>query len=496
MRALVTFLAGVALDAVLLAQGPAPVALQKPADAVALALASVKTSPEFARHQRFLWLGNCKDAQERGDIISLVNFAVNSLSRRRLIVPATVVSDSLVGLDLDNYGIDPQAWEDLGSQGSGPEVATRKARRPEPFFHQLTRTTFQEVKEVLVDCEPYWQDGRLYHKRWEKRTGPKQVREQLLHGAWLPQEQVAALALLTQSEFPILEARWFVANALLPPAYQRLLGVKDLKGFQEQVRFRRRDDDLAIRGAVLISSEVAIHNRSLLRTPTVLGYYWSSLDFNSSVAGADVLANVLGERFDASEIIASGPNGLQQYFLINGQGQPIDFADPNVAIDRSTSWENKLVWCGLSCAICHSKGLKPFQDDVRRLADASKNVFAVVRQEHLERFTDLFGPDVDGTVTADQAIYARAVLQATGNDPEKNAANLSRVFLDYVQTPVTLERASFESGYSKDRLLDVIKPARNLDHVLTQLISGSLVRRDQFERAYGELLILLSRKGN
>jgi hypothetical protein len=479
---------GVATTAGLTFPDPA-VSLSNPAAAVVAALADAKTTAD-PQHCRYLWLANPPDAAA---LIASCNFGVNSLSRKKLLRPLEAIGAHLLRVELTHYGIETSAWDELGAHGSGPVRSVGKTACPEPYFHMLKRTTFQEMSERLVDVEPFTgKDGKRYNQKWIKQpVGSATTKEELLHGPWLPAESVRELCLLTQCDFPIVRADWFLANALIAPAYQRFLGVKDLKAFDEQVRFRARDEDLAVKGAVLFSSEVSVHNRALLRSPTVFGHYWKSFDYSASVAEKSVLGNVLAERADAHEIIASAPNGLQHYLIVDGQSRIIDAGDPNIVIDRSTSWDNKLVWTGISCMICHARGLKSFKDDVRNLADANKQIFALVRSEHLERFTDLFGPKIDEFVSTDQAHYADAVKQVNGLTPEKNAEALGRHFLDYVQQPVTLERVCLETGYPRATILAVLKKHQGLDHTLTQLIADSPVRRDQFERSFGQLMTIL-----
>jgi arsenate reductase-like glutaredoxin family protein len=480
---------GVATAAGLVAADPAA-PLFKPAEAISAALADVKTVDQ-PQQTRYLWLGNPSNQADRASLISCVNFGINSLSKRKLLHSVDDLGGcGLVRLQLSHYGIDTTPWDELGAKGSGP-VRSSGQRCPEPYFHLLKRTILQEFTEKLIDVPRFQEGGKWYNQRWVKEPGKSTTKEELLHGPWLPADAVRELCLLTQCDFPILRADWFVANALIAPAYQQLLGAKDLAAFDDHVRFRSRDEDLAVKGAVLFSSEVAIHNRALLRSPTVFGYYWRSFDYLASTADKDVMANVLSHKADAHEIIASAPNGLQHYLIVNSQNKIIDSGDPNIVIDRSTTWDNKLVWTGISCMICHAKGLKSFKDDVRALADANKRIFALVRQEHLERFTDLFGPQIGKFVAADQDQYAQAIKQITGLTPEKNAESLAKQFLDYVQRPVTLEQVSLETGYSRATILAALKKHQGLDPLLTQLIAGSSVRRDQFERSFGQLMVIM-----
>lgn len=496
LSALLSLIVGLAQAA------PAP-ALLRPADAVRFALADITaTATKDRRHIRYFWTGNQARQEDRREVVTVLSFAVNSLSRRRIIYPVLdplpTSQGAVLRVDLRQYAIDPEAWDDLGSKGSGPSRSVKKLEQPEPYFHWYTRETTQKVTEEVVRVEPFQgEDGKTYTgRRVEKKSDPVTVRK-LVHGPWLPPAEIAALVLACQTDFPIFRADWFISNALLPPAYQKFLGIGELKAFDELVRFRERDEDLAVKGIVLFSSEVALHNRSLLRTPTVLGYYWKSFDYFTSVDDQDLLDNVFKGTADASEYIASNLNGLQIYLLTNADGKVIDFADPNVAIDRSTPWENKLVWTGLSCMTCHSQGMKVFKEDVRHLAQVKNRVAALIKEDKdFERFTDLFGGDIDGFLKGDSGAYERAVMLATGGiRPEVNARNLQRVFIRYVQEPITLDTVALETGYTKAEIGLVLRGLKNPDHTLTQLVAGSPVRRDQLERfGMGQFMSILAPK--
>ena len=186
--------------------------------------------------------------------------------------------------------------------------------------------------------------------------------------------RVRRLITKTQSQSPIMRAHWFV-NALLPPFYYNFLRIgtkaKDFENLiftDEKLAKKARGQDKA----VVVQSLVARNNRTLTRSPTFTnGYYWVSHDSLTSVDDRQYVQNILDEKFDATEDIGSLPNGLQAYFLTDGQGNTLDSANPDIAIDNESI--DRIVRNGRSCIICHAVGIKSINDEVRSLTKKLQN---------------------------------------------------------------------------------------------------------------------------
>jgi hypothetical protein len=472
-----------------------------PNDAYAVAWEDVKAAGGDTPYWRYIWIGNQAGPQQRSDLIAAVNFTINSLSKRRMLVPVTPLpmgDGSVLRVDLKAYDIDPDIWDDLGSKGSGPLRSVKKLEIPEPYFHWSKTTTFQEVIEKLVDVPAYQLDGKWYTKKWTKTPGEKKTKTELVHGPWLVPQTAANLVTGTHTDFPLFRAEWFIANALFPPSYQKFLGVKTEADFFNLTRFRAKDDDLAVKAVALISSEVAHHNRSLLIERSVFGYATRSNDYGSSVGKQNLLDDILEDNnvADAHEYIHSLPNELQCYLITDKQRKVVDVGDPQIVSDknRTIGWEDSRVWTGMSCILCHNKGLKDITDDVRKLADLKKGIFAFPNDKNLARFVDAFGPDQRTKIAEYQGIYAKVMKATNGLTPEKNAANLGKIFLEQVQKPVTLDTVVQDTGYAKEKILEVLRTTKGLEHPLVQLLAEIPIRRDQYEQSYGQLMTLLSGK--
>jgi hypothetical protein len=520
---------------------PAPAVLLTPSSAVVTAAADLVTLPAgercYYRYVSLYWL----PAERLADYVKLVNFTFNSLNPD-LLVPPVLVGDRLLRVDLRAYHISPQAFDKLISTGSG------FAPFPEPYFY-LTRATAhdappaddgrardeQERPYHGAAGEPlYWTGdaiardgyGRPYqvgthylYTRAEPLPRPRRQVELVTGLApWLDKGALLSLAAETHTNFPIVRADWFLTNALLEPRYHELLGVGDsLRQFQDLVFLDQATADKLgsqARGAVLWS-EVALHNRSLERTPTLArhgrGYFWASYDYNSSLqlqiingklVNEDVLSDLLNAAPDAQELIAANRIGLQIYFVANGKGQRLDKAAADVAIDARTPLRDKQVWTARNCIACHAQGIIPVRDEVRLHASQPIRLgLETIRQRdaHLaQRIADrYFAVEVDDLVTADQASYDAAVKACNGLGAAANALLLQRALVQY-EAPVDLAAASADVGYPPDVVRAVIERGGAVDHTLAGLVQRPPrgprgQRRDQWESSgLGQLQQLLA----
>ena len=123
---------------------------------------------------------------------------VNSLSREAFPVPPRQVGKDLLAVDIRDYAWDVKVWEKLATE--------------DPYFHAVV-----EVKETVTKIiQRYYPAGTydgVYH---EAGDWPVRVREVVsvkkasALAPWLPAKEIAALALMTGSEIPIVRADWFI----------------------------------------------------------------------------------------------------------------------------------------------------------------------------------------------------------------------------------------------------------------------------------------------
>jgi hypothetical protein len=202
---------------------------------------------------------------------------------------------------------------------------------------------------------------------------------------------------------------------------------------------------------------------------------------------------LLDQRFDATEQILSLPNGLQAYFLTDGQGQRLDVAAAGIAIDGETSLIDKQVYAGRNCITCHARGMRAIQDEVRSLTWGQVSLL-VVDPVAAKRVRDLyFAADLRLIVEHDSQLFEAAVQAANGLSGADNARLFERLIRRYLDEPVTAERLAAEAGISTEQLLATLKQAKGIDHSLVGFLASPPrpARRDQTEKSFAQLLGLL-----
>ena len=482
---------------------------------IKFAVGDLLTVPqEDKQYMRYFSLHNISKAK-RKDYAAVFSFVCNSLStRKKISIPQFVGAseETVIRVDIRNYGWKPEALEKLGLKGSGPKPF------PEPYFHYVTDMPVTEKIKVKVKKKItekiLWKndqgqqyvgtDGKPLYKDIEKEV-EVEVEETVATkrefcptvAPWLDPLANKTLYDGTCSSFPMFRVDWFISNAILAPGYYDLLGIgANTKDFAKLIF---ADDDLAKKAksqdkAVVVASIVARNNRTLTRSPTFTGgYYWVSHDSLTSVNDRDYVKNLLDEKFDATEDIASLPNGLQIYFLSDGQGNRIDFANPDIAVDTTAT--DKLVRTGRSCIVCHADGIRPINDEVRlltkKLQDPKQVQLLISREKDAERIEDLFSVDLDEQIIKDQNYYRAAVAKASGLQSEVVSKTLNEIYNWYVERLMTMEDVSRELGVNINDLDTYIKASK--DNVILGLLKSPTrpIRRDQWEAAYGKFEITI-----
>lgn len=511
---------GVLISGITLAVVPSPseaqpVAVDEPLytpdSSVKFALGDLLTLPDTYRpYIRYLSLYNYNKT-ERVERARIVSFTINSLSRRKtMYIPVFVGASNatVIRINLKDYDIDPKEWDNLGAKGSGPKPF------PEPYFHahatdinsRVVEHRVTKTRQVPTGQYVYNQQGQIVpqmrnesyeviEKTEAKGTGDKV----LVRAPWCDNTSLKALEDATHSEFPIMRADWFVVYSMVEPAYHLLLGLGETEKTFEQVVFA--DEALAEKArsqhkGVVIKSSVARQNRTLVRSPTFTnGYIWRSHDTLRAVDDRNYAQNILNEKFDAKEIIATLPNGLQAYLVTNGEGKRLDKADNEIATDYMAA--DKIVRNGRSCVYCHVPGINPIQDEVRtinkKLTNREQVMLLVSNEEDAYKVQDLFSSNLDKQIVRDQQIYADAIGEATGSTPQEIASGFFHQWENYAENLLTKEVMARDLGMSQT---DLDRYARlSNDPLFLGIVHDPIrpVRRDQFERSFQDFLVLVMR---
>ena len=185
---------------------------------------------------------------------------------------------------------------------------------------------------------------------------------------------------LTQTVQPSIPAHIFLFIALNQPVYAELLELPltllELEiqlGVELQDSFDNEDSDTFLFG--ITQSPISLTKPRLgLRTESDDGFFYNTFDIvvgNAGKAESNVFENPFpvqarSERtlqHDGSESIFSLPNGLNGYFLSDGQGGRQDEAPLDLVINpEAASLDPTINY--LSCHDCHASGLIEVEDEI------------------------------------------------------------------------------------------------------------------------------------
>lgn len=519
--------------------------------------------------------------KERKTKKAVVDFLLNSFSPNKLKLTrtASLPADSddpvVLRINLRDYDISVEAWDNLATKGSGPVPI------PDPYFHQITdiveaKTIVSEpsisfaLEEstinkttatisikmpadgiLLIDdkkVEPIGEfrvftatlpssviynytikalmtiDGNQYaitgkvdarngytttvtlNYKLQKSTGNKirtQTASPLLAieaDTHLRGSTITNLITTTGTKNPILQADWFIAYASWAPIYYEMIGLKlkdnpdkeDAKknpkvfleaDFQKLFKFDRRLAEEDLVASIADTKIVTLHNRILLRFSTTKGttggYYWQSEDTDKGIDDEDYLKNLSTfnkARIKAKEIITSGRNRLQFYALANDKGVLLDAAATNIAQHGDvmpTKWQDKTVFSGRNCMLCHGNGLIYIKDKVRNIARGKIALFIADKtkdQEIARRIEEAFFPNVNAIIDEDSAKFKAAVLAACGLDSKAITKEFEESVWHYLYQDVTLEQMAREVGIPPVKLKALLSKAVNVDESLTGVL--------------------------
>jgi hypothetical protein len=506
--------------------------------ALADALAVAAVDPNKAYDARYISLYNVSPAR-RLDYWRIISFLLNSLSQEKLITRPAIIpgtDNTVIRFFLGDYRIKSAAFDRLVANGSGPEAQAF----PEPYFHATAIKVVDEYVEELIDEYKdqeygHWEYargnyGRGVGRQWvttetrrEKtgkqvpsgkkiKTGKKSNTKIQVTAPWLATPDGGAaidnLVAVTQTQNPIVRGDWFLAYASWATTIKnQAVGYYDLLGLGNTLadiekQFFASEKDAArarsnLQGNVVFSS-VALHNRALVRLPSIAtplgGYFWFSHDTAKSIDDRDYCNVLLNQKFDATEDIFSLFNGLQGYAVTNGVGARLDLAVAGIAIDSETPLADRQVYSARNCISCHSRGMRPIQDEVRHLARKDIGLLVADPDQAAQIFDLYFSVDLDPILKHDMATYEVAVRQTNDLSPLANGKQFEKFIWTYLDQPLDAKAIAREAGVIEAVLMAKLSRALNVDHTLTGLLQTPPrpVRRDQFEVVFAELQMILA----
>jgi tetratricopeptide (TPR) repeat protein/mono/diheme cytochrome c family protein len=347
-----------------------------------------------------------------------------------------------------------------------PDVVAPKAIDP-------ARTVFR------IDLRDY---------RWSAAVWQR-VLDAYPYGVVQPSPAAQAVFAATGCELACVRADWFVFAASRPPLYHEVLQLPKTDGELEKdlkidVEANIRDSRVARAG--FNSSGVSRNNRLIERHRTAFGAYWKSYDFASNTGRQNLFAHPLGPgpddgqfRHDGGEIIFNLPNGLQAYLLVDGKGNRIDEGPTKIVSVKNRP--NPVVINGVSCMMCHARGMIDKADQVRPHAEKNADAFAA---DDLKALQALYPPEADfrALLKADAERFRKAVEAAGAKVGETEPV---AALADRFEAEVDLTAAAAELGLPPAALLRGLERSPDLARRLGPLkVEGGTVQRQVFVAAF------------
>ena len=439
--------------------------LASPQDAVAAAVRDARILGADVRIQtRYFYTGNLPAAY-RDETYRVLVYQANALSRSPELVKPRLIPPDLLAVVCSDYGPTwRKVWELLADH--------------DPYFH--------------VDLISYWPGGRWSGDGHFYRAGNYKVRGT---APWLPAAEMAELISLTQSRTPLVRADWWfvqtcrqlsLTNRQTGIGYYDWLGIKDRDTFERLGRLdaeASRDLQKETRAAVERSG-VSAQNRQIVRLQALSGASWSTLDTDDStgVGNAIRLLRPVDYRHKAEEHFLAAPNGLFYFLLCAADGSLQASAPDFIGGDDSPlrRGNDARIHVCLACLRCHTTGLQPIDDYVRRQPKTiSSPDYAELQQLRRQYLSNL-----DNQLRRDREPYAEAVLEVTGWTPPELARRYAAVYNRFAVDLITPATAAAEYGISPVVLQARLRvPGRGLDPLAAGLLATPPVgiRRDQWE---------------
>ena len=291
-------------------------------------------------------------------------------------------------------------------------------------------------------------------------------------------------------EVPFVHIDWFLATASLPPLYHDILALpatdRELEAALEVFVAENLQNAPGKRvwRAGFNNSRVSRHNRVLERHKSRYGAYWKSYDFAGSADSQSVFTHPLDFTHDGGEIIFNLPNGLQAYYLVDGNGNRLNEAPISIVSNPAVS--DPTVRTGLSCIGCHTKGMQTFEDEVRAVVEQADNP-----PFNKEQALDLYVVKsvMDDLVAEDMKRF-RVALEETGGvfGGIEPVQRLHEAF----QAPLSAAHAAAAVGLETGTFLEKISNNVSLQNLLGALVlENGVIKRDAWTSAFHDVVAAL-----
>ena len=383
----------------------------------------------------------------------------------------------------------------LYNAGETPEILAEYRKALSKLINSLSwRLKITNPQAIDPQATIFYID--LRHYEWDRNDGWTKIEEEYPYHISFP-AHLAARNLLgrlqtsTKTDVPSVHIDWFIAKASAPPLYDDLLSlpssVQQLETRLEVdvARNLRDAPGIEVWRAGLKNSGVSNHNRVVERHISRYGAYWKSYDFAGSFGTRDIIVHPFNFTHDGGEIIFNLPNGLQGYYLVDGNGIQLDEAPISIVSNPAAS--DPTVRNGISCIGCHTEGMKTFEDEVRSAIESNPNPpydKAHALRLYVEKSV------MDALVEEDMNRY-RDALEATGGT-FSGVEPVSR-FHEAFHGPMDAAYAAAVVGLQTETFLERVRENTGLQNVglLALDNTNGNVKRDTWTSSFRDIISAL-----
>jgi mono/diheme cytochrome c family protein len=183
------------------------------------------------------------------------------------------------------------------------------------------------------------------------------------------------------------------------------------------------------------------------------------------------------------EIIFNLPNGLQGYMLIDARGQRIDKGPTAIVSDPRRP--DRAVENGLSCMACHTRGIVPKTDQIRKHVEKNPDAFSA---EEIHLLKALFPPEERFRAAQEQdSERFRAAVVKTGR--RAGATEPIVALTLQFESELDLKRTAAEVGCTPDEFRNQLQQSATLARSLGALkIPGGTLQRQVFTETFAEIV--------
>lgn len=376
-------------------------------------------------------------------------------------------------------------------EGASADVLSGFAKGVQKGINQMSLKRGIVLAQPVDSAKTVWRfnllDLGLTAKDWNLIEGTDPVNLESFTNRGL------TLKNITRTKKPWLHVDSFTFSSLQAKVYYNIKKISaDANTFLSGigVNINNQLDDFEALQAGFSNSPISLKkNRLITRFDSNDGYAWITFDIDNVAAAnknlfqAPLLKSASGKTTfisDASEVIASQANGLQQYALFNNKGVRLDAAALNVVADNISPFTPE-IQNALSCSRCHNAGLILAKDEVKAHVDQNAAQFDLRDVDLVDQLYRDVAPVLKADIDSHSAALAKMGILASEADPTSLVA-------DNLRRNQTADSVAALLFLKKDEFLNCLSQSAEGRSQVGQLLTGGEVT---FEQLIASLPVIL-----